>query len=193
MRRFGYSSSACASLIRPPFWMRSSSAPGSRACTSCYCLRERAGLSVQVLEAAGDLGGTWYWNRYPGARCDSESHSYCYFFSKALYQDWEWTERYPGPAEILRYLHHVADALRPEARHPLRRPGRRGALRRGGEPLGSDDRRTGRATARRTSSARWAAYRRPTCRTSRAWRASRASGTTPANGRMTAWTSAACA
>src|SRR5688572_21695824 len=47
-----------------------------------YCLRERAGLSVKVLEAAGDLGGTWYWNRYPGARCDSESHSYCYFFSK---------------------------------------------------------------------------------------------------------------
>jgi cation diffusion facilitator CzcD-associated flavoprotein CzcO len=74
-----------------------------------YCLRERAGLSVKVLEAADDLGGTWYWNRYPGARCDSESHSYCYFFSKALYQDWEWTERYPGPAEILRYLHHVAD------------------------------------------------------------------------------------
>ena len=74
-----------------------------------YCLRERAGLSVKVLEAADDLGGTWYWNRYPGARCDSESHSYCYFFSRALYQDWEWTERYPGPAEILRYLHHVAD------------------------------------------------------------------------------------
>jgi cation diffusion facilitator CzcD-associated flavoprotein CzcO len=74
-----------------------------------YCLRERAGLSVKVLEAAGDLGGTWYWNRYPGARCDSESHSYCYFFSKALYQDWEWTERYPGPPEILRYLHHVAE------------------------------------------------------------------------------------
>ena len=74
-----------------------------------YCLRERAGLSVKVLEAGGDLGGTWYWNRYPGARCDSESHSYCYFFSKALYQEWEWSERYPGPAEILRYLHHVAE------------------------------------------------------------------------------------
>jgi cation diffusion facilitator CzcD-associated flavoprotein CzcO len=74
-----------------------------------YCLRERAGLSVKVLEAAGDLGGTWYWNRYPGARCDSESHSYCYFFSKALYEEWEWSERYPGPEEILRYLHHVAD------------------------------------------------------------------------------------
>jgi len=74
-----------------------------------HCLRDRLGLSVQVLEAAADLGGTWYWNRYPGARCDSESHSYCYFFSKELYQEWEWSERYPGPAEILRYLHHVAD------------------------------------------------------------------------------------
>jgi cation diffusion facilitator CzcD-associated flavoprotein CzcO len=73
-----------------------------------YCLR-KLGLSVKVLEAGGDLGGTWYWNRYPGARCDSESHSYCYFFSKALYEEWEWSERYPGPAEILRYLHHVAD------------------------------------------------------------------------------------
>jgi len=74
-----------------------------------HCLRDRAGLSVKVLEAGGDLGGTWYWNRYPGARCDSESHSYCYFFSKALYQEWEWSERYPGPPEILRYLHHVAE------------------------------------------------------------------------------------
>src|SRR4051794_8425178 len=73
------------------------------------CLRDRLGLSVKVLEAAPDLGGTWYWNRYPGARCDSESHSYCYFFSKALYEEWQWSERYPGPAEVLRYLHHVAD------------------------------------------------------------------------------------
>ena len=73
-----------------------------------HCLRDRAHLSARVLEAAPDLGGTWYWNRYPGARCDSESHSYCYFFSKALYQEWEWSERYPGPEEILRYLNHVA-------------------------------------------------------------------------------------
>ena len=73
------------------------------------CLRERLGLSVKVLEAAPDLGGTWYWNRYPGARCDSESHSYCYFFSKALLEQWRWSERYPQPPEILRYLHHVAD------------------------------------------------------------------------------------
>jgi len=73
------------------------------------CLRDRLGLSAQVLEAASGVGGTWYWNRYPGARCDSESHSYCYSFSKELTQEWEWSERYPGPPEILRYLNHVAD------------------------------------------------------------------------------------
>ena len=73
------------------------------------CLRDRLGLSVQVLEAGAGVGGTWYWNRYPGARCDSESHSYCYSFSDELMREWEWTERYPGPPEILRYLNHVAD------------------------------------------------------------------------------------
>jgi cation diffusion facilitator CzcD-associated flavoprotein CzcO len=73
------------------------------------CLRDRLGLSVQVLEAGGGVGGTWYWNRYPGARCDSESHSYCYSFSEELSREWEWSERYPGPPEILRYLNHVAD------------------------------------------------------------------------------------
>jgi len=73
------------------------------------CLRDRLGLSVQVLEAAGGVGGTWYWNRYPGARCDSESHSYCYSFSEELMRDWEWTERYPEQPEIMRYLNHVAD------------------------------------------------------------------------------------
>ena len=62
-----------------------------------------------MLEAGGDLGGTWYWNRYPGARCDSESHAYRYFFSRELNEEWEWTERYPGPPEILKYLGHVAD------------------------------------------------------------------------------------
>jgi cation diffusion facilitator CzcD-associated flavoprotein CzcO len=73
------------------------------------CLRDRLGLSVQVLEAAAGVGGTWYWNRYPGARCDSESHSYCYSFSEELMREWEWSERYPGPPEILRYLNHFAD------------------------------------------------------------------------------------
>src|SRR3954466_5005261 len=73
------------------------------------CLRDRLGLSVKVLEAAPDLGGTWYWNRYPGARCDSESHSYCYFFSKELLGGGRWWQPVPEPPEILRYLNHVAE------------------------------------------------------------------------------------
>ena len=73
------------------------------------CLRDRLGLSVQVLEAGGGVGGTWYWNRYPGARCDSESHVYWYTFSPDLMRAWEWSERYPGQPEILRYLNYVAD------------------------------------------------------------------------------------
>jgi cation diffusion facilitator CzcD-associated flavoprotein CzcO len=73
------------------------------------CLRDRLGLSVQVLEAAGGVGGTWYWNRYPGARCDSESHAYCYSFDEELMREWQWSERYPEQPEIMRYLNHVAD------------------------------------------------------------------------------------
>jgi cation diffusion facilitator CzcD-associated flavoprotein CzcO len=72
-------------------------------------LRDRLGLSARVFEAGEDVGGTWYWNRYPGARCDSESYVYCYTFDKQLLQEWEWSERYPGQPEILRYLNHVAD------------------------------------------------------------------------------------
>lgn len=74
-----------------------------------HCLRDRLGLKTRVLEAGDGVGGTWYWNRYPGARCDSESHSYCYSFSRELLDEWKWSERYPGQAEILRYLNHVAD------------------------------------------------------------------------------------
>ncbi|HTB45041.1 MAG TPA: NAD(P)/FAD-dependent oxidoreductase [Acetobacteraceae bacterium] len=73
------------------------------------CLRDRLGLAVKALEAGGGVGGTWYWNRYPGARCDSESHVYWYTFSPELMREWEWSERYPGQAEILRYLNFVAD------------------------------------------------------------------------------------
>ena len=76
-----------------------------------HCLRDRLGASARVLEAGGGVGGTWYWNRYPGARCDSESHGYCYTFSKELFDGWEWSERYPAQAEILRYLNYVADRL----------------------------------------------------------------------------------
>src|ERR1700751_2366233 len=72
-------------------------------------LRDRLGFTVRALEAADGVGGTWFWNRYPGARCDSESHVYWYTFSPELMREWEWSERYPGQAEILRYLNFVAD------------------------------------------------------------------------------------
>ena len=76
-----------------------------------YRLRE-LGMSVQVLEAADDVGGTWFWNRYPGARCDVESIEYSYSFSDELQQEWKWTERYAAQPEILRYIQHVADRFR---------------------------------------------------------------------------------
>jgi cation diffusion facilitator CzcD-associated flavoprotein CzcO len=67
------------------------------------------GLSVRVFEAGDGVGGTWYWNRYPGARCDVESMQYSYQFSEELQQEWEWTERYATQPEILDYANHVAD------------------------------------------------------------------------------------
>jgi cyclohexanone monooxygenase len=69
------------------------------------------GLSVRVFEAAPDVGGTWYFNRYPGCRCDVESVDYCYSFSEELQQQWNWTEKYATQAEILRYINWVADKL----------------------------------------------------------------------------------
>ena len=73
-----------------------------------YRMRE-LGLRVRVFEAGTDVGGTWYWNRYPGARFDSESYSYGYSFSPELLQEWEWSEHFAGQPETLRYLNHVAD------------------------------------------------------------------------------------
>jgi len=67
------------------------------------------GLSVRVFEAGSGVGGTWYWNRYPGARCDVESMQYSYQFSEELQQEWVWSERYAPQPEILRYVNHVAD------------------------------------------------------------------------------------
>jgi len=73
-----------------------------------YRMRE-LGLRVRVFEAGTDVGGTWYWNRYPGARFDSESYSYGYSFSPELLQEWEWSEHFAGQPETLRYLNYVAD------------------------------------------------------------------------------------
>jgi len=67
------------------------------------------GLKVRVYEQGGDVGGTWYWNRYPGARCDVESMQYSYSFSDELQQEWDWSERYAPQAEILNYARHVAE------------------------------------------------------------------------------------
>jgi cyclohexanone monooxygenase len=67
------------------------------------------GMSAQVIEAGSDVGGTWYWNRYPGARVDIESQEYSYSFSEDLERDWVWSERYAAQPEILRYINHVAD------------------------------------------------------------------------------------
>jgi cation diffusion facilitator CzcD-associated flavoprotein CzcO len=67
------------------------------------------GVDVTVLEAGGDAGGTWYWNRYPGARFDSESYTYGYSFSKELLEEWDWSEHFAAQPETLRYLQHVVD------------------------------------------------------------------------------------
>ena len=79
-----------------------------------YRLRER-GFTIQGIERAPGVGGTWHWNRYPGARCDIESLDYCYGFDDELLAEWRWTERYAAQPEILAYLDHVADRfdLRP--------------------------------------------------------------------------------
>ena len=73
-----------------------------------YRARE-AGFSVQLLEAGDGVGGTWYWNRYPGARFDSESYTYAYLFSKELFEEWVWQEHFAEQPEIERYLNHVVD------------------------------------------------------------------------------------
>src|ERR1700745_2651361 len=74
-------------------------------------LRE-SGFSVRVYEQGDGVGGTWYWNRYPGARCDVESMQYSYSFSEELQQQWDWSERYASQPEILRYANHVADRFK---------------------------------------------------------------------------------
>src|SRR5690242_8113962 len=73
-------------------------------------LREQ-GLNVRAYDAASNVGGTWYWNRYPGSRFDSESHVYQCLFSEDLYKGWSWSERFPGQPEIERWLNYVADRL----------------------------------------------------------------------------------
>ena len=75
------------------------------------------GCTARVFEAGGDVGGTWYWNRYPGARCDVESVEYSYSFDEDLQQEWVWAERFAGQAELLRYARHVAERF--DLRHDI--------------------------------------------------------------------------
>ena len=148
-----------------------------------YCLR-KLGLRVRAFEAAGGVGGTWYWNRYPGCRCDVESMEYSYAFSNELQQEWHWPERYGTQPEILKYINHVAD------RFDLRRD------------IEFNTRVTEAVFDRKTST--WtvttdkghpatARFRHRESRIIPAWRASRASGTTPVYGRMKGSISPACA
>ncbi|HEX7820861.1 MAG TPA: NAD(P)/FAD-dependent oxidoreductase, partial [Sphingobium sp.] len=74
-------------------------------------MRDQLGLKVQGFDTAGGVGGTWYWNRYPGCRCDFESIHYSYSFSDELQREWEWSERFASQPEILAYLEWVADRL----------------------------------------------------------------------------------
>ena len=82
-------------------------------------LRDKLGLKVRVYEAGETVGGTWYWNRYPGARCDSDAYIYCFTWDKQLLQEWEWSERYPEQPEILRLSGACGQTPRPEARHAI--------------------------------------------------------------------------
>ena len=88
--------------------------------TGIYQLRTalEAGFSATLVEAGEGVGGTWFWNRYPGCRFDSESYTYGYFFSKELFEDWEWSEHFAGQPEIERYLNHVVDRF--DLRHHMR-------------------------------------------------------------------------
>src|SRR5438270_7887747 len=80
------------------------------------------GMTARVFEQGSGVGGTWYWNRYPGARCDVESMQYSYSFSDELQQEWNWSERYAPQPEILQYANHVADRfnLRPDIQFDTR-------------------------------------------------------------------------
>ena len=153
-----------------------------------YRARE-AGYSVQMVEAGSGVGGTWYWNRYPGSRYDSESYTYGYLFSAELFQEWEWTEHFAGQPENERYFNYVADKfdLRRHIRFNTGSP----------RPCGMSPRRPGwcRRTGTAPGPATWSP--RPACCRSRSFPASRdgtasaARRTTPACGRRPRWTSRA--
>src|SRR3981189_825167 len=143
------------------------------------------GLSVRVYEQGGDVGGTWYWNRYPGARCDVESMQYSYSFSDELQQEWDWSERYARQPEILRYANHVADRFDLHRDIQLRKRVNSATYDKAQErrviKVGA-----GGGGAKPSRSGLPGAFPPPISRNSPVLTASRARPTTPANGRMRA-------
>ena len=99
--------SPCLASSPPPSFDAIVVGAGFAGMYMLYRLRQ-LGFTARGIEAGSDVGGTWYWNRYPGARCDGESLFYSYTFSNELQQDWNWTERYAAQPEILAYARHVA-------------------------------------------------------------------------------------
>lgn len=155
-----------------------------------YSLRE-LGLSARVYEAGDGVGGTWYWNRYPGARCDVESLEYSYSFSPELEQEWEWTERYPTQPEILRYANHVADRfdLRRDIQFNTRVSGAHFDEARKDWTVTTDQ---GDIVSARFCIMAAGCLSTPNGRTSKDWTTTKAPGTTPGCGRKRASISAAC-
>ena len=103
-------------------------------------LRDKLGLKVRVYEDGETVGGKWYWNRYPGARCDSDSYTYCCTWDKQLLQEWEWSERYPEQPEILPLSGARGQAPRPQAQHPIQYPRHCRRIRRDRKPMAGDHR-----------------------------------------------------
>ncbi len=88
------------------------------------------GFSARVFEAGSGVGGTWFWNRYPGARCDVESMQYSFSFSEELDQEWNWSEKYAPQPEILAYANHIADRFDLRRRYRVRHASDCGDVRR---------------------------------------------------------------
>ncbi|MEI9930324.1 MAG: hypothetical protein WDM89_07165 [Rhizomicrobium sp.] len=130
----------------------------------------KQGLSALLFEAAGDVGGTWYWNRYPGARCDVESLLYSYSFSEDLANEWTWSERYATQPEIMRYLSFVADKFRSAKGHPLQHARGKRRTSMNSEAGGALRPNTERRSARNIASWRRAASPRASFHQSMAWR-----------------------
>ena len=151
------------------------------------------GFTARVFEAGGGVGGTWYWNRYPGARCDVESMQYSFSFSEELDQEWSWSEKYSPQPEILAYANHIAD------RFDLRRDivfdtrVTRAAFDETAKRWTIETDRGDKVTAQVLHhGGRLPVVAEPPA-ASKASTISRARSTTPANGRTKAWISPACA